>query len=1099
MYLSEQDLLDIVASASTIAERLGNEFIPNSSKSDDIINARLDAWCQAIAKGNRDEFRKRLAWDGLNIDIACRALGPVQLRQGTTLPIWADILREVLNVDMVLAGPGSEIGQASAEYLRFLDPQRPLPFEEIMIPFVIVAWKMLTVQANITYHLLKDEAQITLQRSLLQTLTSYAAQALFLEFAIERTKVQSALGRLLTQAPDNDRTLYQHFCRQLHEGALVTFFKEYAVLARLLATTTALWIEANVEFLQRLAYDWPEIQKVFSNEGELGQVTSIQPSLSDPHHGRRSVIALTFVSGRKLVYKPKDMAIEKAYNQVLAWLNRQGVPLDFRVLEVIDRSGYGWVEFVEHESCKDQDEAQRYYRRAGILLCLIYLLEGTDCHFENIVANGQYPVLVDLETLMHHRPRFEGQPDGMHALSLAREQVSHSVLRTGLLPHWQKSNDERSAYDHSGLGATGERALSIQVPVWEHINTDRMTMEHRALKTRPQMNVPMLSNFPLRLDYYAEHVVEGFKQMYHFLLVHREALLAQDSPLQGLVHQQVRFVYRSTRVYALILRKLLNPKYLRDGADRSVQLELLGRVLTLFEGEGTLRDNGERSHWWPIFAAERQSMEQGDIPFFTAHASRDALVVGPCQEIEGCLREPSFSRVIARLKVLGNENLERQVGFIYSSLYLYSQAAHSVDHVPTATRASAGANADAHVPLASEALVAQAVTLAEQIARQAIRASDGSVAWIAPQYVAGGERYQLQAMGYDLYAGTSGVAMFLAALERVTGMGYRALALDAIRDLRRALQEKGGPTDVPTSIGGGSGLGSLIYTLVRVSQFLNESVLLQDARQAASLITDDHIINDKALDVIAGAAGAILGLLALYDALPDQTILDRAIACGHHLLHMRSDSRVGYRAWATINGKLASGFSHGAAGITYALLRLYQVTRNPDFLAAAEEGIAYEDSLFSPEVGNWLDLRAEEQPAFMTTWCHGAPGIGLARIGGISVCDTAQVRGDIETAIQTTQRFGIQGPDHVCCGNLGRAEVLLVAASRLSRSDMLESARKQVSQVVSNAEQTSFFRLYPILPETICNPGFFHGIAGIGYTLLRAAHPEVLPSVLLWE
>lgn len=31
------------------------------------------------------------------------------------------------------------------------------------------------------------------------------------------------------------------------------------------------------------------------------------------------------------------------------------------------------------------------------------------------------------------------------------------------------------------------------------------------------------------------------------------------------------------------------------------------------------------------------------------------------------------------------------------------------------------------------------------------------------------------------------------------------------------------------------------------------------------------------------------------------------------------------------------------------------------------------------------------------------------------------------------------------------------------------------------------------------SPGFFQGAAGIGYELLRLAHPDHLPSVLLWE
>ena len=75
-------------------------------------------------------------------------------------------------------------------------------------------------------------------------------------------------------------------------------------------------------------------------------------------------------------------------------------------LKVINRSDYGWVEFVEQRPCLNQQEANHYFQRAGVTACLLYLLNGTDCHYENLIAHGEYPVLIDLETLMHHETRY---------------------------------------------------------------------------------------------------------------------------------------------------------------------------------------------------------------------------------------------------------------------------------------------------------------------------------------------------------------------------------------------------------------------------------------------------------------------------------------------------------------------------------------------------------------------------------------------------------------------------------------------------------------------------------------------------------------------
>jgi type 2 lantibiotic biosynthesis protein LanM len=300
------------------------------------------------------------------------------------------------------------------------------------------------------------------------------------------------------------------------------------------------------------------------------------------------------------------------------------------------------------------------------------------------------------------------------------------------------------------------------------------------------------------------------------------------------------------------------------------------------------------------------------------------------------------------------------------------------------------------------------------------------------------------------------------------------------------------------SIGAAAGLGSMVYTLVRLADLVDEPDLVDDARKVATLLTRERIAEDKSLDVLAGSGGAILGLLALYELGRDAGVLDRAIACGRHLLRTRTAASSGYCAWATLDGKLLTGFSHGAAGIAYALVRLYAASGEEDFREAAREAIAYEDSVFVPEAGNWPDLRQEE-PSCMTSWCHGAPGIGLARLGGLAALATDQIQQDIAVAMRTTQQFGLRGVESLCCGALGRADVLLSAGVRLSRPDLVEAARTLAAQVVRRAEQRGTYLLHPLLPDGVYSPGFFQGTTGVGYMLLRLAYPERLRSVLLWQ
>ena len=105
-------------------------------------------------------------------------------------------------------------------------------------------------------------------------------------------------------------------------------------------------------------------------------MTGVVAGLSDPHRGGRQVFAVTIANGRRLIYKPKDMGIDIAYNSLLTWLNTAGAPVTLRPLRVLDCHTHGWVECAEPAPCADRAAVKRYYQRAGALACLVYLLQG---------------------------------------------------------------------------------------------------------------------------------------------------------------------------------------------------------------------------------------------------------------------------------------------------------------------------------------------------------------------------------------------------------------------------------------------------------------------------------------------------------------------------------------------------------------------------------------------------------------------------------------------------------------------------------------------------------------------------------------------------
>lgn len=112
-----------------------------------LVTARLEKWCQTVAGGDCARFERRLAGDGLNLDTVQRVLGPVRLADGQPLPSWVHTL------EVALAAAREEArffgdGGFRAHEACSLDPEAPIPFEDVLWPFVLVARRRLADAAG---------------------------------------------------------------------------------------------------------------------------------------------------------------------------------------------------------------------------------------------------------------------------------------------------------------------------------------------------------------------------------------------------------------------------------------------------------------------------------------------------------------------------------------------------------------------------------------------------------------------------------------------------------------------------------------------------------------------------------------------------------------------------------------------------------------------------------------------------------------------------------------------------------------------------------------------------------------------------------------
>ncbi len=1080
--LSPDRLARIAVDSLSVWERLAANLRAESPPEPQEIETRLKQWRNAASDGDEALFLDRLARDGLDATDPRRLLGRIDIPWNFKLPEWCEVLNRVLE-----ATPRSQDAAVSPEpatKFPYLEPGDPLPFEELFLPFVEVARALLAAEgaSNLPAHVLNAFA-----RDLLRGLAEIAARVLAVEFRAFLACRQFATDPPAELEPEiTSRAQYRRFITEVYRDGWGSLFEEYCVMARLLAEAVLRWVGNISEFERRLFDDIAEIERTFNRCKPTGGAIAVQTGLSDPHDGGRTVISVEFSSGLKLIYKPRSLGLDRAYFDFVAWINRFGALLPFRILTILDRGDYGWVEYVEHRSCASDEEIRRYYRRTGNFLCLVYALNGSDFHFENMIASGEHPVPIDLETIYHQRTKIAvGDGDDADEM-IARLRLS--VLATDLLPDPVKVDHQY--FDISGLARSELEEGEADLVVWKHINTDGMDYSYELQRPPPAHNLPKLNGQVAVLNDYTDIILGGFEEAFRFLREKADVLLDENGPLRSMFAHESRFIYRSTALYSLILRRALHPAYLGDGVDLGAQLDVLARRLLKAP---------HKPITWPLLQAETASLWKLDIPRFTARGDENALRVGPGNRIVDCFVDTAWNAARKKIGGLSEEDLQWQLSLIVGSFDVRSA---NLGTDPSVVTASDEYEEYREIePLGRDELLNAATRLASEIEAKAFRQTNGDLGWMVLNYAPAAERYTLQPMENDLYNGRAGVGLFFAALEKISpGSSYHALAHASLKPIQRWIKLATDEELAEFGFGGYAGLSSIVYALTRAGEFLGEGELIADARLAALRIRPDQIENDNGLDAMSGSAGAIPGLLACYAATGEPEVLARAVACGRHLLRRRALDKFGFRTWPTLDGCHLTGFSHGAAGIAYALLQLYKVTTDAQFHEAAVDGIRFEECAFVSEQNNWPDyrraaVRLSQSPMFCMAWCHGAPGIGLGRIAALDMMDTREVQRDIQAALASTSSANLLPRDHLCCGNAGLMDTLCTAGERFPQGEWSRKALRLAARTVARSNKRGGFNI--AFHNGFFNPSLFQGTAGVGYQLLRLADPAKIPSVLL--
>lgn len=1008
-------------------------------------------WNKLLPGGGEAALADRLALAGWTQAGVRARLGDGRWRSGAKLPEWTqtwEVVRAAMvarePAAMTTAAPG-ETDEAARAWLMFF------------APFVVVGEKRLETEAERGGGKLNALVVAEFCRLLALRLTRIAGAVFEFEFGLWSEARRGASEWL--DGSGDDAPTRAAFVTELGRTGAAMLERNYPVLLRRCCEQVELLSAAWSEFAARLAADARELAARLGGGRESGEMVACRGGLSDPHRGARSAVEVRFASGLRVIYKPRPMALEAGYFSLSAWLEARGVSPGLGRIGVWDRGGYGWMEWAEATPCANRAAARRHFVRTGAHLALLQLLGGADFHSENWIAAGEFPLPIDLEVLM--RP----------ATVSGAGEIEQSVLGVGLLPVWQASGNRVA-----NISALAEAAREGE----SRVDGDGA---HRAV----------LAGKPLAAGDFVNEIVEGFSAMHVALRRHRAALERAGGPLADLRRARLRHVARPTELYGRLMDVATRPRALGDGAVCSLELERLAKALAGVRA-------AEAGKLARMIAAEQRALARLDVPLLHGRVDGLALETGEGSEIARFFEVSGWTACRRRLVMLSAAETRKQAGLIRAAFAVARLG--RTDAAATRARRRQAANAgcaDAR-PASRATLLSAARAVGRELAGQAVEI-DGGLTWVAPQLLPRVERFQLSILNPGLYDGVAGVGLFFAALHRATGeaewarlaRGALAPAVCALRDpvARRHLRR------MPAGIG--MGRGGIVYALAHAANWLRQPAWLAPKQRLVELLAPQA--GDVEWDVMRGAAGAIFAALCLAEATNDVTAVDVATEWGRRLIAAQEPMCAGGRAWRH-EGVALGGMAHGAAGIIAALARLAGATGDVNFRRAAEEARAFEATLFLPERGNWLDMRGARDLAEARrsgrcglAWCHGAPGVLLARLVGLQNLDTAGVRADVDAALATIVAAAAGEIDQCCCGEAGVIDILVSASAALGRDELMDTARRRATVLLAKARAGNRYNAFGVaaLPA---GPGFFQGLAGIGYTWLRLAEPEQFPSVL---
>lgn len=338
-----------------------------------------------------------------------------------------------------------------------------------------------------------------------------------------------------------------------HAKDLVT---KYPFLFELVDNLIRQTFDALILCLTRFWEDRHDIRQWLQKLPEL-MITQVQPLSSSDRHRKQQSILICFSCEKKLIYKPVDLLPDLLFREFLGFLDLDK-PYDLRTLNVLPKGEYGWMKYIHQKACNTLVEVKNFYCRTGVLLAVTDALNYTDGHCENLIADGEFPILIDNETFFQNYEK-----------TVAKQK---NILSTLLI---QKVTED-SIHLNSALQApSGIKLEHLRThPINDH--TDEIEVRYFGINPSEHHHNPVFENRPQHASDYFQHVIEGYSYAYDRITCKVMDIIKNANWWERVSKSQSRIVIRETMSYVYLLRKIQQPENMTRTSSEKVLREKLG-------------------------------------------------------------------------------------------------------------------------------------------------------------------------------------------------------------------------------------------------------------------------------------------------------------------------------------------------------------------------------------------------------------------------------------------------------------------------------------------------------------------------------------------